>query len=102
VQFSHSLDEIGYERTSLRIGCARQVAFRFVDEYVNAFSVAQYGVDQLAANLDVIGFGIGLCSKLGHDLAVDRHLAGRDQFLRRTTRSDTGLGDKFLKSFLHR
>src|SRR5712691_1491745 len=59
-------------------------------------------VDKLAADLDVIFFGIGLCSQLRYNLAVDGNFASRNQFFGVTPRSKAGVGNEFLKSLLHK
>ena len=49
--------EFGYQRSALRIGDARQITLRLIQQHVDFFALREDGIDQLAANLDVIPFG---------------------------------------------
>lgn len=62
---------------------------------------AQPLIYQFSADLYVVGFRISLAAEFGYDLAINGHLTCTDHFLGSSPRGDTGLGDKFLKSFGH-
>src|SRR5436190_22577783 len=97
-----TFDQISDKLTAFGIRNARQVTFWFVDEDIDVAARLKLNIYQLAANLDVIFFRVGFCSKLGDDLTVNRNLTIEDHFFSRSAGSKAGLGDKFLKSFLHK
>ena len=87
-----ALDEIGHQRTLLRIRSTREISFRLVQENVCILSRLDLKIDQFAADFDVIGFGIGFCTE-HRDLAVHGHDTLGYQLFRGTAGSDPGLGD---------
>ena len=96
VKFSMSLHKIRYERPPLRVGSARQISFRLVEENMYGLLIAQLGIDQLSVDLDVIRLGVRFGTELGDDLTVHGHHARRDELFRSATGRDPGLGDQFL------
>jgi len=92
MKFSNALDQIGNERAMLRIGSAREISLRFVQENVCIFFRLDLEIDQFAPDFDVIRLRIGFCTEYG-DFAVNGHDSFRDQVFGCTARSDPGLGD---------
>jgi hypothetical protein len=52
-----------------------------------------------AVDSNVSVYWIGLCTKGGYDLSVDRHAAGRDHFLRFAPRRNAARGENSLETF---
>src|SRR5436190_18219133 len=95
-----TFDQISDKLTAFGIRNARKVTFWFVHEDIDVAARLKLNIYQLAANLDVILFMSFFCPKLVDDLTVNRNLTINDHFFSRSARSNAGLVDKFLKSFL--
>ena len=90
MKFSNTFDEIRDERSMLRIGNAREISLRFVEENVRILFRRDLEIDELDANLDVICIGIRFRSELG-DFAVDGYYTFLDDLFCPAARSDAGL-----------
>jgi hypothetical protein len=70
----------------------RDVATRLVEDQVPRTLRPQ----ELPIHPDLGAVGIGLRAEFGHDLTIDGHPPGRDEFLRRPSRSDATRGEDAL------
>jgi hypothetical protein len=93
--------EVCDERAALRVGGARQVAARLVEQHVNLLTRGEARVDETAAHLDVVAHGVGLRAGFAHDLPVHGDLARRDHLLGVAARGDAGRGDQLLQTLFH-
>ncbi len=81
-----------------RIGEGGNDLGRFVHDQVDGLAGF---FDEAACGFDFVDGRIGFGAKFANDLAVDEDLAGQDELLGVTTRSDAGVSDNFLKAFEH-
>lgn len=90
--------EIAEGAAAFGIGEGGNDFWGFVEEEID---VIFFGFDEAAGGFDLVFGGIGFGAELGDDLAVDAHLAGKNELFGVAARGDAGVGDYFLEAVEH-
>jgi hypothetical protein len=86
------LDDVHHRPAVAFVFRSRDIAARFVEDQI----ARPLCPEQLPIDLDLGASWIGFGAELGHHLPVDGHPSGRDESLRRPSRSDAARGENTL------
>src|SRR5260221_8921455 len=92
----HAANQIHHGGSLLRVAHGGDVALGLVEQKI---VVPLRAVQKLSVDADVVGLRIGFAAEFGHNLAVDLHGSGGDEFLGGSSGSDSGGSDNLLQTF---